>query len=155
MLSQCLSLSMPISPLDTQLVNSMHGYSINKDLGLLVIKYAGDTTIEQLGQLIHTITRDPDYSRELNILSDLRQLTSIYSYDQMQAVVDKFPDPGEMLGKTKSAILVSQDVTYGMARVWTSITDNRTVANAQVFKSLKEALEWLGLPREAEIEFPF
>lgn len=133
----------------------MHGYVINKDIGLLVIKYAGETTIEELAELIATIIKDPDYARSLNVLSDMRELNSSYSYQQMQAVVDKFPDPGEMVGKTRSAVLVAKDVTYGMGRVWGSITENRTVAHAQVFRSLKEALDWLGLPADAEIEFPF
>lgn len=133
----------------------MHAYVINKEIGLLVIKYAGETSIEEIDQLIQTIVRDPDYSRELNILSDLRGLTSTYSYEQMQTVVDKFPDPGELVGRTRSAVLVARNVTFGMGRVWASITDNRTIANAQVFKSLKETLEWLGLPRDAVIEFPF
>lgn len=133
----------------------MHGYVINKDIGLLVIKYAGETTIEELAELIATIIKDPDYSRSLNVLSDMRELNSSYSYQQMQAVVDKFPDPGEMVGKTRSAVLVAKDLTYGMGRVWGSITENRTVAQAQVFRGLEEALEWLGLHEDAEIEFPF
>jgi hypothetical protein len=133
----------------------MHGYTIHKDIGLLVIKYAGGTSIEDIDQLIQTIVRDPDYSREMNILSDLRGLTSTYSYQQMHAVVDKFPDPGGMAGKTRSAILVSMNVTYGMGRMWASITENRTFAHAQVFRHLDEALEWLGLPADAVIEFPF
>jgi hypothetical protein len=120
-----------------------------------VLKYEGEVDIEQIDQLIQTLIQDPDYSRGLNILSDLRKLTSTYSYQQMHDVVDKFPDPGEMAGKTKSAVLVTHDVTYGMARIWGSITDDRTVANAQVFKSLAKALEWLGLPEDADIKFPF
>jgi len=133
----------------------MHGYKINKDIGLLVIKYVGEITITELAEMLESILRDPDYSRSLNIFSDLRELTSSFSYQDMQAVVEKFPDPGELVGKTKSAILVAKEITYGMSRIWASITDNRTVAKAQVFWTREEALEWLGLPPDTEIEFPF
>jgi hypothetical protein len=133
----------------------MHGYKIDKDLGLLVIKYEGKTTIAQIAEMLARIIKDPDYSRGLNILSDLRELTSSYTYEQMHSVVDGFPDPGELVSTTKSAVVVSKEVTYGMGRIWASITEDRTVATAQVFRNMDDALKWLGLPPDVEIEFPF
>jgi hypothetical protein len=133
----------------------MHGYKINQDINLLVIKYVGETTIAQIAEMLGELIRDPHYSRSLNILSDLRELTSSYTYKEMHAVVDGFPDPGELVGTTKSAVVVSKEVTYGMGRIWASITEDKTVATAQVFRNMEEALEWLGLPPDVEIEFPF
>jgi hypothetical protein len=133
----------------------LHGYRINKDIGLVVVKYIGETATKEISEMLAAIGQDPDYSRSFNLFSDLRQLTSTYSYEELQAVVAKLPEPGELAGKTKSAIVVAKNVTYGVARIWASITEDRTVANAQVFWSPEAALEWLGLPPDAEIEFPF
>jgi len=133
----------------------MHGYKINLDLGLIAIKYVGATTTKEIAEMLLSIATDPEYSRSYNILSDLRELTSVFSYQEIQVLADKLPDPGELAGKTRSAVLVAQNVTYGMGRIWASITENMTVAQAQVFRSLAEALEWLGLPPDTEVEFPF
>lgn len=133
----------------------MHAYKINNDIGLLVIKYAGETTIAEIAEMLAELIRDPEYSRELNILSDLSELTSHYTYEQMHSVVDGFPDPGELVSTTKSAVVVSKEVTFGMGRIWASITEDRTVATAQVFRNMEDALEWLGLPPDFPIKFPF
>jgi hypothetical protein len=133
----------------------MHGYKINKEHGLLVIKCAGEVTVVQLAEPLISVLRDPDYSLGMNILTDLRGLTSSFSYQELHELVDGLNYRDEIVRKAKSAILVSKDVTYGIGRVWASITEHKNFAETQVFWTLEEALEWLGLPPDAEIEFPF
>ena len=133
----------------------MQDYVINKELGLIVIKYSGEVTIEQLAQLLQNVVSDTDYSISFNVLSDLCELTCDFSYDQLHELASNFPKPEKAVAGTKSALVADSDFTYGIGRVWASITENRTSEQTRVFRSMQEALEWLGLPKETEIKFPF
>lgn len=134
----------------------MLGYKINKELGLLVLKYVGDVSLWQIGELLRQVSEDPDFLPTHNILTDTRGLTTNYSYEELQALAGQIKDSAKNMGQNKNAYLVDKDVTFGICRIWQSIREPETsLAENKIFRNHDEALEWLGLPPDTQIEFPF
>ena len=121
-----------------------------------MLKLEGEVSLPQIGELMQQAVNDPDYSPTLNVLADARGFTSVYSYDVLHGLARKMPDAGEKAGQTKAATLVNEDVTFGMGRVWEVIAEYKNLrSESRVFRKIEEALEWLGLPVDTEIEVPF
>jgi hypothetical protein len=135
---------------------AMHGYKINKHLNLVVFKYRGEATIQQMAGNLKAVFHDPDFSPEMNSFTDAVELTSIFSYDDLAEMLKLFPSPPDVPGpKPRGAILVGKDLFYGIGRMFGSITDGKLRADVRIFRTMEETLDWLRLPADAEIEYPF
>ena len=51
-------------------------------------------------------------------------------------------------GKGKSAIVVTRNVDYGIARMFELINENRFKFNFMIFKAMDEAIQWLSQDEE-------
>lgn len=88
---------------------------------------------------------DPARRPNMRELSDIRRITELAVTPagvQRMAAMDS-NDAAE-LGDHRLALVAGEDVVVGMARMYAAFTEQH-VPHVGVFRSLEEALQWLGL----------
>jgi hypothetical protein len=79
----------------------------------------------------------------------MRELSDIRGIDRLEVTtegVDRMVQHDERhapeVRAHRLAIVASQDIVYGMARMYQSLTE-QTVANVRIFRDIEEARAWL------------
>ncbi len=124
------------------------GYSIDKNLGVVLTTATGRLTDEDILEDKRQLTSDPDFSPGLVELSDIRAVTELaVTPEGIAKMVMQDAEDADKLGAHKLAIVVSKEVAFGLARMYESMTE-QNMPNVQIFREMSEAREWLGLPAE-------
>jgi hypothetical protein len=108
----------------------------------------GPLTREGFERFIEELVTNPGWRRGMNILSDYREAEAKpLSAEDIRAMSAYYASLQERLGPGKSALVVSDSLEYGIARMWISLTEMKVSRELRVFHSISEAERWL---REAE-----
>ena len=78
----------------------------------------------------------------LNLLSDTRGCTTAIDWWQIRSVAALAREHEPAWGHSKWATVVSGDLIYGLARMYTAFASQRNVVN-RVFRDVDPALAWL------------
>jgi hypothetical protein len=85
------------------------------------------------------IRAEPEYSTDFSVLSDSRKLgDDQYLYDEIHHMATM-----EGVVNPKIAMVVSTQVSFGVARTWQTLSENDHT-EIEIFYYLEEALTWLG-----------
>ena len=101
------------------------------------------TSDEILASLTETL-KHPDYQPGMKSLTDLRSIQHYASPQDVRQIANFILGRSEEVRGGKAAIVVSQDVSYGMARMLELLTESSQLSIG-VFRDMKEAYEWLGI----------
>src|SRR5690348_1454845 len=116
-------------------------YSIDPQRRLVLTRLAGVVTEEELLDLCASLSGNPRFSRQFKQLIDVDSGASAsLHYSDLNAVRDSDPFSKESL----RAIVVHSPVDFGNARMYEMLWSGRV----EVFTSLAEAMEFLGLSGE-------
>ncbi len=123
---------------------------------VLRLAFDGDTPLQDIAKLLDTALDDPTCPSRPNLLSDLRQSTSVRvrSNEEMKEAVELFVRRGDKLG-TRLAVLVQPGLQYGMMRMAEAYSNLKGM-QLGVFEDEPAALQWVrgvgqagsGLPEE-------
>ncbi len=120
-------------------------YRIHKELGFLVTTWTGKVTNEDLINSYTRIFTDKNWSNQYNELADFREADAAkVTNNGLRKLVELAV---KYEGDKKSAILVSHDLTYGLARMY-EILSEQSPETVQVFRSAEKALNWLDAPSD-------
>ncbi len=123
-------------------------YSIDKNLGVVFTTATGRLTEEELLEDKRRLTSDPEFSPELVELSDIRAVTDLaITPEGVARMVMQDADDADKLSTYKLAIVVSEEVAFGLGRMYESMT-HENMPNVRIFRDMDEARGWLGLPAE-------
>lgn len=117
---------------------------INKKFGIIFKKVIGSWDSEAVKAEIETTVNHPDFKREYSAIYDIRsaEISSRY-YDDVQYfatwVEGQVPARGEGY---KVAIVASDAVQYGLARMYMAIGDQLPF-EIMVFRDIRAAFEWV------------
>jgi hypothetical protein len=79
----------------------------------------------------------------LNWLKDLSSLDAgQLSVEDVQAIASLYSAHSKKIGNGKCAVVVGRDLEYGLARMWGVFVGDGWEAEAQVFRSIDEAVAW-------------
>ena len=121
-------------------------YRFYADWNSVLIRVVGSPSSAELEALVEALEGDARVRPQHLRFSDLRNL----SVEPDADAVRTFAKSISRLQKTKpfqrNAILAGGDVYFGMARVFVSHVEDATADAYGVFRDLREALSWLGLP---------
>lgn len=121
-----------------------HSIRILDNLGLVVLRYWGDVTYEEIREVFDEWVRLPGFLPHLKALIDFRQATTQVSGDEVQKLAAYAHQTDALWGDTKWAVLAPSDVIYGLSRMYSALTVDYDV-KTHVFRTPEEANDWLGV----------
>jgi hypothetical protein len=117
-------------------------YRIDREGGILRTRCAGFVTLPEIEEHFRRLAEDPDCPERVDVVLDLREVTSLPSTSQLHSV-------GEAIARIRSrvrfgagAIVASSDALYGTAKVFEVIAA-RGFETTEVFRGPAEAESWL------------
>lgn len=120
-------------------------YEINKEEELIYTTASGSLDDADIAGFKQKLLSDPDYSPGMKELSDLR---AVDEFRVTIAGISRFAgmdeESVEMVKEHRLAIVATEDVIFGMARMYQLQTE-KAKPNVQIFRDLQPAREWLGL----------
>ncbi|MCG6910454.1 MAG: hypothetical protein LJE94_10070 [Deltaproteobacteria bacterium] len=114
-------------------------YEICEKQGVLVVKIEGDPEVSDITQALDQI-RDESGYRNLARLWDFRNATFNFSVSELEEIAAHAASAD--LERTKVAMLVSQDLSFGVSRMYRAYRQNE-FTDVNVFKDESEAIKWL------------
>jgi hypothetical protein len=117
-------------------------YEINSEAQLLTLTAIGEVTLDEESDCFARWSGDPHYHKAMPILLDNRERTTEASSDHVRKVAGLAEKNQEIIGEARCAIVVSSHVEYGMARMFSLISDSEPMA-VKVFRDIAEARQWL------------
>ncbi|MFV0358243.1 hypothetical protein [Tropicimonas sp.] len=124
-----------------------HSYSIHPDLDLIVMRYSGHVTLNDLRDGFVASIGDPRYRPGMMELSDFSAADDTdVGFAGVMAIADKVRESyASSAGIVRIAHCAPSDIAYGMARMYQTIMSDEENVAIGLFRSLPEALEFLNL----------
>lgn len=118
-------------------------YEVDPTSGVIVTTARGVVTAEELEAHMRGLARNPELPRPLRELWDGRAVErfAVWGAD-IQRIVGGAGTADGGLGGARLAIVASQDVIYGMARM-AEILSESTAVTIRAFRELEPAQRWI------------
>ena len=116
-------------------------YRIDRAARLIHVKGSGRMTVSEMETVAAAIVHDPLFEKGLDVMSDMRELTTAPSTDDARhasLVIEQLSAAG--LGRIATVAVAAS--TYGMVQLIGNLA-TRFGAEAEVFNTPEEALAWL------------
>jgi hypothetical protein len=119
-------------------------YAIDHALRRTIVTGEGDSSYDEVKDMVEQVTSDPDYDPAGPLLVDCRGLTYLASYedalryrDLLVGLKSKFRGP--------IAVVVTGAARYGVTRIVSSLLDLADI-HLSAFQNLEAAERWLEAP---------
>ena len=122
------------------------GYEIDKYRGLIRTRCVGDVTLEEVLDHFRALEKDPECPHDLDVLLDLTGCLTKPDTSTLREITQEMARVSGRVRFGACAVVVSSDVMFGASRMYTSLAGDY-FRDAQVFRSMDEAQEWLALKR--------
>jgi len=121
-------------------------YVIDESSGVVLTTASGVLTDQELLEHKRKLTSDSKFRPGMVELSDIRAITklAVTNAGIAQFVSQDASDKAALEGH-KLAIVVSDDLAFGMARMYEMMT-SMNIPGVRIFRDINEARSWLGLP---------
>lgn len=126
-----------------------HTISFDPEVPCLCVRGEGVVTFQDFVRYFQDIVGHPQWRNDLDTLHDLRAIDprSVTS-EAVREMAAYYAQHGTELGTGRSALVVSELLAFGLARMWSSWTSPRVARNIRIFHGMEEARAWL-LEKEA------
>jgi hypothetical protein len=114
-------------------------YKIDKERRLVLSSGSGLLTKEDILGHMDRLSKDPDFEPDFSQLADFSQVTGVEFGPED---VRQFAQRDIYSSRARRAIVVKDDLQYGLARMFEIHRDLKGETGIRVFRSLDEALEW-------------
>ena len=115
------------------------GYRIDEDLEIVFVRIEGVLTEDEMAAVAAALRADPRFRPTWPSLTDARNESAVRLRTSFLRSYESPFGP-----YARRAVLVGQDVSFGMKRLYEAIATTPGVIT--VTRDLAKALEWLGLP---------
>jgi len=121
-----------------------HVAKLNDQLGVVAIRYWGNLTYGEIAQAFGELVALPGFRKGMKCIADFRKAhTALTGADIRQLAGIAAGTDGDW-GATKWAVIASDDVIFGLSRMYSSLTADHEVTT-HVFRSADSANDWLEL----------
>jgi len=104
----------------------------------------GSLSLEKLITALKNIYASDKVGTDINALWDIREAdVSSFSHQDIVRVRDLVKKHWGVGGASRAAIVVTDLLDYGLSRMYGLLMESYTSSEVKVFKTKKEALEWL------------
>ncbi len=112
--------------------------------GIFVVKTAGLGELAGFQAFIEAVLAHPEWRPGSRILVDHRNLdVAPFTFGAVLELADYCATRAQAIGSARIALLVSDDLGYGMNRMWTSLVYGKLDYSGNIFKTYAEAWAWL------------
>lgn len=121
---------------------------VSNELGLVVVLFEGEVTIEEFDQHVAPLVELPAYRLMPLTLVDA---TAAVQSDGTSEIIRRHARraaaniDSEIGSESKLAMVATSDLFFGFSRMYEMLRDESPV-EIKVFRTLPEAVQWLGLP---------
>jgi hypothetical protein len=119
-------------------------FTIDPAARLVVYIVEGTASREEAIEFIDTVIAHPEFQRGFNFLGDRRDVVHGPSSGYVYGVTEDINSRRNALSPCRWAVIVSNDYSYGMARMWGIMTE-RAKVEILSFRMAEEAAGWLGV----------
>lgn len=121
-----------------------HTISVENGGGRIVVTTHGEADAQGILAFLDDIVSHPEWKPGYQILLDHRDLDlKNIPQDGIGQVSQYFVKLKSKLGTGKIALVMNRDIDYGIARAWELMTADDVEISIFVFRTLKEARQWL------------
>jgi hypothetical protein len=117
-------------------------FRIDKEAGIVFTVIEGPLDTDELLRELAAMIKHPDFKPGLSGITDLRKSEMDTFTDDVQRVAEFFISHKEQVGVSRSAIILSGFVTYGMTRMFQAFAEESSL-DTRIFQDMDEALEWI------------
>jgi len=120
-------------------------YEINRNTNLIRTRCVGNVTFEEVVGHFAELECNPQVPKQLDVLLDLSELTSVPGADQLVSVAEEI---GRIEGKVQfglCGIIAPSDLLFGMSRMF-EVFAARQFRATKVFRRMDDAEKWLASP---------
>lgn len=117
-------------------------YEIDREHALVRTTCAGLVTFEQVMAHFDALERDPRRRGVMDVVLDLRHITSTPETSQLRKVADRMEAGESAIRYGRCAIVAVEPEHVGIARLFTQFARSRFVAS-NVVETIDEAERWL------------
>jgi proline iminopeptidase len=117
-------------------------YQIDKGAGIVRTVARGDVDLEEERRCLESFLADPDHQPGFGILLDNRERGLPASSDHVRGMAEAYEEHQNTVGNARMAIVVSREVSLGLARMFALLTERATV-ETEAFRDINEAEAWL------------
>lgn len=124
-------------------------FRVDKDEGIVYGKLTGEVDIDKVLAGLVDIVESEDYSPGLSGITDLREMKWESDQGDLRKLVHFLIEHRKKIGKSRSAVVVSGDRTYGMSRMFEVFSEQAPV-RVRVFRDYDRALRWIRGEEDSE-----
>ena len=119
-------------------------YSIDRERRIVLTSGSGSVSLPEVITHMDQLRNDPDFDPEMSQYADLSQIThSDVGYDSLTSLLrGNHGDP--FSSKARRALFAPSTLIFGLCRMYKMLLPESE--NFGVFRTEKEAREWLNLP---------
>ena len=118
-------------------------YSIDVDEKLVYIVGSGRLTDEEMVDCVRDLRSDPMLQPDMNVLSDMRAIEMGFTPNGIRKMLDIMVSTEDRRSEAYAALVVTQDVTFGMGRMLQLRARDHVTPHFEVFRDLEKARDWL------------
>ena len=116
----------------------------DQQLNLVDVRFMGILDILEMKSALKSIIDQPDWKPGKSIVFDYSDLDFTgFSSKDMQMISDLVVGHKNSFGRGKWAFIISNDLQFGLMRVWEMITEDRVPMIINLFKNRLEAQNWI------------
>jgi hypothetical protein len=127
----------------------MHTTELRENLNVIVVRSSGQVAFDEIRDTLDELVRRPDFRPGLNLIVDFRQCETPVTADEVRRLAEYAERIDPQWGNSKWVLLASNDLTFGLARMYASLTHAHKVAT-RVFRTADEVNGWLRLAMTLE-----
>ena len=120
-------------------------YTVQIDLNLVLVQLQGDMTYLQEVEAISVVLLDDRIRKNVRILVDRTQAPIIANPEKVNQFVEVVAKSRKDIGRPKIAIVVADEVDYGMTRLLELQSNTLDSHDIRVFFEIDYALKWLDI----------
>ena len=134
---RCVAVGVAVSFADVSIT-----YRIDREARRVRTRCAGFVTVADVRDHFRALAEDPDCPEKLDVLLDLREVTSMPSTEQLAEVAQAIGAIRSRVRFGRCAIVATSDALFGTARVF-EVAAARVFDTTGVFRGPTEAETWL------------
>lgn len=121
-----------------------HTIRLNRDYRVVVVRHTGNVNYTELRSALAEVPQICGFEEGLRLVADFRASNAPLSAEEVRLLASYAKGVDARWGETKWAIIAADDVIYGLARMYSALTNDHRVETF-VFRNPLEADDWLGL----------
>jgi len=121
-----------------------HTLRFNHSLGVIVVRTNDIVDVNELRATFDELVDHSDFKEGLCLVVDFRGGETVLSADDVRHLAQYAEHTDARWGQTKWLIIASDDLTYGLSRMFITLAERQQVTT-HVFRNVTEAGDWLDL----------